>query len=657
MTRQIKRNIQERTRIEMIRKINKELPIFILWNHMLEKKLVSQKAYTNPYIRSGEIVPKPIDIEQINLEKDKRIPYYCFFHPTKQNDSTNFVLATDIDPSQLKDEDKQGNYYSCFGCDHGAVLRPVQFYIVMRFGISPKSVKQFSKFNKLYGKALEELAALMGIPYDDDGRVISDEEKKELRFREMYKRAAEIYHENLFSKNPYSKVVLAYLFQERGFHHIGNDFYNIIRQLKIGCAPDKYNHTLATSILLKEGYTEDELVESGISRRIDDEKIVDWQRQGMTLPYEFSRYFHNIYRRIIISRKGLTEEDYQERVTKAKKWKHMKLPIPLAHPVNMDATRRYPYIVIVEGELDYITWLALGLPYVISVGGTNGLDRDHIHQLLYQYEISNGEKCKTVYVALDEDGPGQEAVHKVAKELEKEGNFDIRILRLRYEDPETKEITRGDSNDFLVKFGLKAKDIFLQLMDEAISYPAFQFIKKVEAEQFVSDTQKLGFVRRNRKMIDEIQPDEKLFLALEIAKLMDVPAEWLVPTWSIAPAISKTKEEAILPSGALDKIWLTIFTNEEMYNACREYAKNSVLFKDPYVCVEAIKKHPNLQFLAIHKDVPDAYRDIVFHSFPNLQFRVNLAEKAQDVEDSLTKQHGYLSLYKHLENPYVNEVS
>ncbi|PGK51423.1 hypothetical protein CN918_26900 [Priestia megaterium] len=660
MRKNNQKTIEEQTREAMVEKIDRELPIFYVWNYILEKNLVHRNAYKNPNILNGEIVPQPIDIEKINFEKDKRIPYYCFFHDTKETNSTNFVLASETDYPSKSKESKSGNFYSCFGCDHGGLLTSSKLFIVMVYGIDAKRVATFSKMHPLYGKALETLCALMGITYNDEERELSDNEKKELRFQEIYKITAEIYHENLYAKNPFSKRVFAYLMQERGFGQLSKEFYSLVRKLKIGCAPDKFDHTLATDQLLEKGFTQEELIESGVSRLNKDEKLVDFHRNGVIIPYKANGKFHNLYCRqlIYVNKNGLTEEEYEQKLKKRNAYKHVKLPIPLLHPVNIDATSRHPHIIIVEGEIDLATWLILGMPYVISVGGTNGLDKNHIHQLVYQYEISNGERCKTIFIALDEDGPGQKAVHKVANALEEEGNFDVRIIRLRYEDPDTKEMVKGDSNELFVKFGLKTKEIFLQLMEEAISYPAFKFIKLVEAENFESDTQRLGFVRRNRKFIDEIKPDEKLFLALEIANLMDVPPEWLIPTWGIAAAVPKTKEEPVLPPEALDKGWLTVFTDENMYNVCKEYAKNSVLFKDPYVFVEALKTHPNLGFIAFHTGVPHDYRDVVFNAFPDSDFRINIAKNEEEVKKSVAKKGGYISLlYKFLPNPYKDIVS
>lgn len=632
------------TRKQIKDKINNELPIVVVYNYFaMNKHLIHKDAIKNEYILNGEIELEPIDLEDIDFEKDKTVKTHCLFHNTKNTDSTNFKLPNqeEVSPDGKK---KVDNFYNCFGSCSYPILRPIQFYMVMRFGIRPKLLFVFEEeTKKAYYKSIEELAALMGISYNDGKREISEEEKRKFRIQAILNTSAEIYHQYLKSKEPFAKKSQSYLFKDRGFTALGNDFYKVINAMKIGCAPKKYNSTFLYDNLKKKGYTDEELLDAKVV--VEKEKngktiIVDFHTNGIILPYTKGKHVHNLYCR------KFTDDD---------KWRHMRLGGEVEYPVGFDTAQKFPFVIVVEGELDYLTFKALGFDNVICVGGIKGLKGEHINRLLYQYVTSEGERCRTVYVCLDGDEKGQEGVKKVADDL-LEAGLDIRVIRMNVPHPETGDMLADDPNKFFQIFGLAVKPIFERLIDEAISYQAFKFLRLCEKEQPKGATAQLGFVRRNSKLLNEIEATEKLFIAIEIAEYFNIPAEWLLQTWKIVPPTpASTGEAKPFPQEALDKSWLVLFDQQDVADACLERIRNVVVYTSAKEFIAAAKQHKDLSTIAIHTNIAPEFKDEVLHTFPHFKFTEFLATSAEQVRSF--KNYEFMGYFRALQNPYVNTAS
>lgn len=631
------------TRSLIKKKINRELPIVVLYNHLVLNKLIHPKAIKNEHILNGDIPLEPIDLQEIDFEKDKAIPTPCFFHNTMNSDSTNFVLPKEevIGPNG---KPKPSNFYRCFACQSGKhLLNPIKFNMVMRHGIRPEHVDIFEGDNiKAYYKSIEELSALMGIKYDDEKREISNEEHRKIRINLILKRAADIYHQFLKSKDSFAKRAQAYLFRERGFSAIGNAFYKIIDELKLGCAPNKFNSTFLYDQLKAEGFTDDELLESKVVKRLDNGKIIDFHKNGIILPYTYGGRIHNLYCR---------------QFTDKKKYRHMKLGQGIEFPVNFDKAKKFPFLIMVEGEIDFITWKALGFENVISVGGTNGFSDDHLHQILYEFEKSNGENCRTVYVCLDGDGAGNDAVYTVAGKLLAAG-IDVRVIRMKTIDENGNSFS-DDPNKFFQTFGLKTKSIFDQLIKEALSFSGFKFIMKVEndfamKEKEINGTELLGFVRRNRQLLNEVPHEERLFLALEIADYFKIERQWLLDAWSISKK-PQSKDYKPFHEKIFERKWVMLFQDREMAKVCFEFLENVVCYETPEEFIKASKDHTGLNTIVLHASLPNEYKDVIFQALPHFQFQYFIGEKPEEV--AKVENYHFRALIRKASNPYVNAAS
>jgi len=631
----------------IIKKINQELPIIVVYNYLLLNGRIHPKAITNEYILSGEIKLEPIDLDEVDLEKDKSVEAYCFFHSSKNMDSTNFVLPKKAEDS-MHGKKRKYNYYKCFGCQHTKKsLGVIDFYMVMRFGIRPKLVSVFEEVKKEFWQSVEELSELMGITYKDDERIVTDEEKQKIRTQYILNRSATIYHTYLKNSTKASKqgdhfpkTALRYLFQDRGFSAIGNDFYRIIDEMQIGCAPKKFDSTFLYDQLKQEGFTDEELLRSKVvqySKKSPD-KIIDFHQNGIIIPYKRGKNVHNLYCR---------------KFTKDKKFRHMKLGGVIEYPVNFDNAKQFSSIILVEGELDYVTFKALGFENVISVGGTNGFQEHHLDTFLFEYDTSDGERCRTIYLCLDEDGPGQEAVISIAERLLAAG-FDVRAMRMETTHPKTEERYAGDPNEFLVKFGLDARPILEKILEEALSYAAFKLLRRCKQANLKTRTEQLGFLRREKRLFNQMEQDEKLFLALELAEYLNVKEEWLLSVWSVVPSKRTAKEQKI-HEDVMSKGWILLFNNEAFAQACLQRLTNVLLYEDAHEFVEQAKKFSNLHTIVLHSELPDEYKDLIFYAFPDKKFRFFVGKDSTSLEEK--KNQDFMNLFKPATNPYESHVS
>lgn len=638
------------TKPEIIAKIDRELPIIIVYNHLaMNPKLIHPNAIKNEHILNGDVILEPFDLDDIDLEKDKAVKTVCFFHDTEKDNSTNFVLPV---PPEKQNDKGYGNFFNCFSCQYARKpLGVINFYMVMRFGIPPKLLTAFKEMEKdvksAYWKSVEELAALMGISYDNSKHDLTDEERLELRIQLIHKRSAQHYHQFLKSGEPFAKRSLAYLFKERGFTHLGNSFYKTIDELMIGCAPEpegehkvsKYFTTWLYDKLRKD-FTDEELLASKVVIYNETYKrIVDKHKNGIILPYTNQGKVYNLYCR---------------QFTKDKDWRHMKLQMGINFPMGFDVARNYPVIIPVEGEMDFITMRALGFKNVVLYGGTNGASDNSVlvHRFQLQYLKTEGECCRTLLLCMDGDKKGQEAMEKRGADLLKE-DIDVRAARLSYTIPETGEVFTDDPNKFLQKFGVKTKEILTKILDEALSYNAFRLVRLADKEKPQTPTEQLGFLRRNRSLLQDIPMDEKLFIALEIADTFRINPSWLLSVWKIteAPPI----ETKVLPKEAMEMRWLLVFDDKDLANVCKSRLPHSVFFEDAESFVQAAKTHPNLQAIVLHEGLSNEYKDIVYHAFPSLQFRKFIGSNAEAVRNM--QEYEFMSLFRKGTNPYVNEVS
>lgn len=646
--------VAQYTRRAIITKINRELPIIIVWNYLITNKLIHPNAIKNQFILNGDITLEPIDLDDIDLEKDKNVPYYCFFHETMNQDSTNFVLPKEPSPTDKKPN--YGNYYNCFACQH--TKRPlgvIDFYMVMRFGVRPQLLTMFQEVQKEFYKSVEELSALMGISYNDDNREISDEEKKEQRKQFILKRTAQIYHQALkngksFSKDmeAFAKKSWGYLLSERGFKALAKEvkdkldksFYKVVDELMIGCAPNKFDSTFLYDQLKKEGFTDEELLDSKVVKYSskNPNKIIDFHKNGIILPYTKDNRVHNIY-----CRQFTTDDN----------WRHMRLGGAVEYPVNYDKAKKFPFIIVVEGEMDYVTFKALGFENVVSVGGTKGFKPEHVNSFLYEYDRSEGERCRTIYLCLDGDEKGQDAIIAVADKVLAAG-LDVRVIRMQTTDKKTGEVIKGDPNEFLQKFGLDAKDILQQLIDEAISYQAFKLVRQASTEKPSTRSEQLGFIRRNSKLIGDVDPMEKIFIAGEIAHHFGINENWLLHVWNVVPqATPKNINE--FPEHILNKQWIVLFSDKAMFELCNERLPNVVYYENALEFIEAAKNHPHLDSIVLHEGLSNEYKDAIFHAFKSLKYQTFIGIDVEEVKK--LEKYQFMALFRKLNNPYVNAAS
>jgi len=129
--------------------------------------------------------------------------------------------------------------------------------------------------------------------------------------------------------------------------------------------------------------------------------------------------------------------------------RHLYLPGPLKGVFNRQAAKASREVILVEGILDCVTLCQAGFQNVIPLYGVQGLTEDHL-------ALFSSCGVKRIYLALDNDQAGKEAVEKLADRLSSQG---LECFSITW--PEGVK----DANDFFLQHGPPE---FKALLKEAV---------------------------------------------------------------------------------------------------------------------------------------------------------------------------------------------
>ncbi len=367
---------------------------------------------------------------------------------------------------------KGDTHYHCFGC--GAHGDAIQFLM---------SHQKLS-----FSESVESLAHRFQVHLE---RVEQGEEQKgpsKKILQEALQHAADIYHYLLLHTHEGHEAA-KYLF-DRG---VDLDF---IRRFQLGLAP-KGGHFLHRC--LSKTYNEEILSAAGL---LSANKR-DFFHDRITIP------IHNAMGAVI----GFSARKYKEdtfggkyvNTSETSLFKKSRILFGLHHCRRRIAKERRA--IIVEGQLDTLRLISEGFNITVAGQGTAFGD-EHVQEL-----VKLG--VNTVFLALDADNAGKEAVIKIGNLFQKQG-VEARVLELPIgEDPDS----------FLKRAGAEA---FIELMQSAPDYLTFavkEFSKKIDSKSPAGKRELVQmFVTQIRSWNDEIMVHESLKKA---ANLLQVPEEML----------------------------------------------------------------------------------------------------------------------------------
>lgn len=349
-------------------------------------------------------------------------------------------------PSFSVSPDKQ--IFHCFGCGVGGNV--------------------FTFISKIEGigfkEAIENLADRAGIvlPKSTNNE---DSRKEELKSK-VYKVnnfTADYYHKRLYK--PESKAGQEYVKQRK----LTNE---TLESYNLGFSG---NYDELYKVLRKEGFNDEEILESGLVKKNEHGQYVDFYRDRFMIPILDVR-------NRVIAFGGRVLGD-------AKRFKYLNSPENIVyskgkHLFGLNVAKRYDHkkLLIVEGYMDAISLHQRGITNVVAALGT---------ALTTNQGWLLRRNAEQVILGFDADGAGQNAIMRAMEVMQNMG-CDMRVLQMT---------GAKDPDEFIIKYGSAR---FQKLMNEAISLLEFR-VKVLEQNldlEVASD--KVKFLNEIAKLIAKI---------------------------------------------------------------------------------------------------------------------------------------------------------
>lgn len=349
-------------------------------------------------------------------------------------------------PSFSVSPDKQ--IFHCFGCGVGGNV--------------------FTFISKIEGigfkEAIENLADRAGIvlPKSENNE---DNKREELKSK-VYKVnnfTADYYHKRLYE--PKSKAGQEYV-KQRKLTSETLESYNL------GFSG---NYDELYKVLRKEGFNDEEILESGLVKKNEQGQYVDFYRDRFMIPILDVR-------NRVIAFGGRVLGD-------AKRFKYLNSPENIVyskgkHLFGLNVAKRYEHkkLLIVEGYMDAISLHQRGITNVVAALGT---------ALTTNQGWLLRKNAEQVILGFDADGAGQNAIMRAMEVMQNMG-CDMRVLQMT---------GAKDPDEFIIKYGSAR---FQKLMNEAISLLEFRVKVLEQSLDLEVASDKVKFLNEIAKLIAKI---------------------------------------------------------------------------------------------------------------------------------------------------------
>lgn len=348
-----------------------------------------------------EILSIQRNVDIVDIIKD-----YINLTPRGKNFFGICPFHDDHSPSMSVSKDRQ--MYRCFVC--GASGNVFNF------------VKNYENIS--YYSAIKKVADKVGLSfsYKEKDNIVNPKQKK---YYDIYNYASKYYQNNL--NTTLGKTAKIYLKNR----NITDD---MIKHFNIGLSLNDNN---LTKLLLEKGYIENELVDFGISNRIDN-KTYDiyknrimfplWDINGNTIGFSGRIYDSNQDGKYINTR----ETNYFKKGSLLYNYHNARKEILKENSV-----------IVVEGFMDVIRLYSINVFNVIATMGT-AVTKEHLNLIK---RLTNN-----IILMFDGDAAGEKATNSFIKEAENE-SFKISIVRLEEDlDPDDYILKKGEEK---IKYHLK----------------------------------------------------------------------------------------------------------------------------------------------------------------------------------------------------------
>ena len=348
-------------------------------------------------------------------------------------------------PSFSVSPDKQ--IFHCFGC-----------------GVGGNVISFISKIEGIgFKEAIEVLAEKANITLPTNSSNV-DSKKEELKAK-VYKVnsfAAEYYHQRLYK--PESKMGQEYIKQRK----LNNE---TLESFKIGFS-GKFDELYQA--LVKEGFKDEEILESGLVNKSDKGMYIDRYRNRLMIPILDER------NRVIA---------FGGRVLDDSKPKYINSPENVVYSkgrnlfgLNVAKKGDTKKLLIVEGYMDAISLHQRGITNVVAALGT---------ALTTQQGWLLRKNTEQVILGFDADEAGQTAVVRAMEVMQNMG-CDMRVLQMT---------GAKDPDEYIVKYGSAR---FQKLLDDAISLIEFKIKILQKNLNLENASDKIKFLNEIAKLISKI---------------------------------------------------------------------------------------------------------------------------------------------------------
>ena len=370
-------------------------------------------------------------------------------------------------PSFSVSPDKQ--IFHCFGC-----------------GVGGNVITFISKIEGIgFKESIEVLAERANIKLPSiDNSVDSKKEELKAKVYKVNNFTAEYYHKKLYE--PSSKIAQDYVKKRK----LNNE---TLQSYKIGFS-GKFDELY--QVLKKEGFNDEEILESGLVNKNDNGKYIDRYRNRLMIPIFDER------NRVIA---------FGGRVLDDSKPKYINSPENIVYSkgrhlfgLNVAKKDHPKRLLIVEGYMDAISLHQRGITDVVASLGT-------------ALTTSQGwllrRNCEQVILGFDSDGAGQTAIMRAMEVMQNMG-CDMRVLQMT---------GAKDPDEYVIKYGAAR---FNKLLDDAISLIEFK-IKVLQKDLNLDNaSDKIKFLNEIAKLISKIENTMEREIYIEkIAKAYNISKE------------------------------------------------------------------------------------------------------------------------------------
>ena len=390
-------------------------------------------------------------------------------------------------PSFSVSPDKQ--IFHCFGC-----------------GVGGNVINFISKIEGIgFKEAVENLAERANITLPTTFN--SKENEKELLKSKVFKVnnfACNYYHKRLYE--PRSKIGQEYV-KQRKLTKETLEVYNL------GFSG---NFDELYQVLRKEGFQDEEILESGLVNKNENGKYIDRYRNRFIIPILDER------NRVIA---------FGGRVLDDSKPKYINSPENVVyskgkHLFGLNVAKKYDHkqLLIVEGYMDAISLHQRGITNVVASLGT-ALTTNQGWLLR-----KNAEK---IILGFDSDGAGQTAIIRAMEVMQNMG-CDMRVLQMS---------GAKDPDEYVIKYGSAR---FLKLMNEAISLIEFKVKTLKQSLDLNVAGDKVKFLNEIAKLISKIDNSIEQEIYIEkISKGYNISKEAIFGQVNKLQYANKSKEKTL----------------------------------------------------------------------------------------------------------------